>query len=74
MNTDTTTTTTTTTTPADTVTPNCPYQEWTGKPIPTSREELWEEYERLSSPTFAEFSADRAAAAAVCHAAALIAV
>jgi hypothetical protein len=62
------------TTKTTAATTTCPYQEWTGRPLPTGREELWDEYERLTEPTFAEFGADKAAAAAACHAAAMAAI
>ncbi len=52
-------------------TPNCPYQEWTGRPLPENKDDLWDEYERLSEPTYEEFAADKAAAAAACHTAAM---
>jgi hypothetical protein len=59
---------------ADTSAPACSYQAWTGRPLPVSREELWEEYERLSGPTSEEFAADKSAAAAACHTAAMNAI
>jgi hypothetical protein len=40
----------------------CPYKEWTGKPLPTSAEELIEEYERLCEPTYREYSDAKLAA------------
>ena len=40
----------------------CPYKAWTGRNLPTDKDELWEEFERLSGPTFPEFAADRKAA------------
>lgn len=40
----------------------CPYKEWTGKPLPTSAEELIDEYERLCAPTHREFSDAKIAA------------
>jgi hypothetical protein len=40
----------------------CPYKEWTGKPLPTSAEELIEEYERLCEPTYIEYSDAKIAA------------
>jgi hypothetical protein len=52
-------------------TPNCPYQAWTGHPLPVSRKVLWNEYKRLSEPTSKEFAAAKAAAAAACHTAAM---
>lgn len=45
----------------------CPFQTWAGYPLPTDRETLWEEFERLSSPTFPEFAADKAAARDAVH-------
>jgi hypothetical protein len=41
--------------------PTCPYQEWTGRPLPTNKDELWDEYERLTEPTSEEFAAAKAA-------------
>jgi len=47
---------------ADDDTPLCPYREWTGKPLPTSAEELIDEYERLCEPTYSEYSDAKIAA------------
>lgn len=40
----------------------CPYKAWTGHNLPTDAKTLWEEFARLSGPTFSEFAADRKAA------------
>ena len=49
----------------------CPFQAWTGRPLPADKESLWEEFERLNSPTFPEFAADKAAARDAVHEAAM---
>lgn len=48
----------------------CPYKALTGNNLPIDAKTLWEEFARLSRPTFVEFAAvTKAARDAVCDAA-----